>query len=69
MCALIIIYFRINFDVVVANYTGDESLELGSEISGLVLYHEKDLIITWKCLNGKKVNNGTITHLPVVFIL
>ena len=32
-----IIYFRINFDIVVANYTDDGSLELGSEMSGLVL--------------------------------
>ena len=43
MLMLFIIYFRIHFDIVVVNYTDDGSLELGSEMSGLVL---------WKCLNN-----------------
>ena len=31
MFILFVIYFRINFDIVVANCTDDRSLELGSE--------------------------------------
>ena len=41
MLILFIIYFRINFDIVVVNYTNDRSLELGSEMSGLVLHYGK----------------------------
>jgi len=37
MSILFIIYFRINFDIVVVNYTDDGFLELGSETSGFVL--------------------------------
>ena len=53
MLILLIIYFRINFDIVVVNYTDDGFLELGSETSGLVLYRGNVLI--------GKVNNGTMT--------
>ena len=45
MFILFIVYFRINFDILVANYTDDGSLELGSESSGLLLYHGNILII------------------------
>ena len=37
MFILFIIYFRNNFDIVVAIYTDDGFLELGSETFGLVL--------------------------------
>ena len=53
MFVLFIIYFRINLDILVANYTDDGSLEIGSETSGLALYHGNLLIIIWKCLNWK----------------
>ena len=48
MLMLFTIYFRINSDIVVVNYTDDGSLELGSETSGRVL---------WKCLNNLECLN------------
>ena len=45
MFIVFIIYFRINFDSMVAYYTDDGSLELGSEMSGLVTYHGNVLVI------------------------
>ena len=53
MSILFIIYFPINLDIVVVNYTDDGSLELESETSELVLYHGNVLIIIWKCLKCK----------------
>ena len=53
MFILFIIYFRISFDIMVANYTDDGSLELRSEASGLVLYHKNVYTIIWKCPNWK----------------
>ena len=51
---LFCISFRINFNIVVVNYTDDGSLELGSVWTCLII---------WKCLNG------TMTLILVVFIL
>ena len=39
MFILFTIYFRINFDFVLIYYTDGGSLELGSEMFGLVAYH------------------------------
>ena len=38
MFFLFIIYFRLNFDIVVANYTDDGSLELGSERPSIIIF-------------------------------
>ena len=37
MFILFISYFSISFNIVVANYADDGSLELGSDTSGLIL--------------------------------
>ena len=44
MFILFISYFCISFDIVVANYTDDGSLELGTETS--------KFLMMWECLNN-----------------
>ena len=45
MLILFIIYFRIHFDFMLVYDTGDGSLELGFQTSGVVAYHGNTIIV------------------------
>ena len=48
MFMLFIIYFHLNCDIMVVNFTDDSSVELVSKMSGLIL---------WKCLSNLECLN------------